>query len=442
MIYGVVAQSFALFRSAETSTGESRIGYTASGVNGVRERVIGEPKTQLGTETATRGRNGQLIAAYVLNLLYAMYISGLGVLLPAVGRTFHLGMEVKGRLFPASFLGAVIGVLVTGWLSDRFGRKPVLLISIGLYTLGLVCCGAASSFGLALMAAPLIGAGSAGMQSVMNAALSDLFPERRAVVLNSMQVAFGVGAVLSPALAQQLLQAGTDWRLLYFGLAAGVAVMGGVLIVLPMRRPDRLAATPTPAVLLATLTAPLVGALCLAQMFYAGAEVGFFSWMPTYFNLRLPGGVRWAGLIVSLFWVGMTAGRLWTGWLLGRIALLPLRRRLATAGAVCATVTLLMQSPLTVMVWVLLTGLCFGGIYSVILAEGGERFPEAAGTVFGAISASGNIGVALFPWAIGALVNVGVDWRVALSLPPLCAAAVALNALWLEMAGRRTPSAG
>ncbi len=370
-----------------------------------------------------------------------MYISGLGVLLPAVGRTFHLGIEVKGRLFPASFLGAVAGVLLTGWLSDRFGRKPVLLIAIGLYTLGLLCCGSAASFGLALMAAPLIGAGSAAMQSVMNAALSDLFPERRAVVLNAMQIAFGAGAVLSPALAQHFLQGGTDWRLLYFGLAACVVVMGAVLICLPMPRPSALAAAPTPGALLATLRSPIVGALCFAQLLYAGAEVGFFSWMPTYFE-RLPGGLRWSGLIVSLFWGGMTAGRLWTGWLLGRIPLLPLRRRLATAGAVCATLTLLGHTPPVVMVWVLLTGLCFGGIYSLILAEGGERFPEAAGTVFGAISASGNIGVALFPWAVGALANVGVDWRLALSLPPLCAAGVALNAWLLERGPRSAEAAG
>ena len=400
-------------------------------------RPIVESKINIAVETGGRGRNGLLATGFALNLLYAMYISGLGVLLPFVGQAFHLGIEVKGRLYPASFIGAVVGVLLTGSLSDRFGRKPVLLFSLGLYMLGLVCCGAASSFGLALLAAPLIGAGSAGMQSVMNAALSDLFPERRAVVLNYMQVAFGVGAIISPTLAQQLLQGGTDWRLLYFGLAAGGAMVTVILALLPMPRPTGGATAPGLAALFATLANPFVIVLCLGQMLYAGAEVGFFSWLPTYFQEHVPHGSRWAGVIVSLFWVGMTIGRLCTGWLLGRFSLVSLRRSLATGGAICATLTILVTAPITVMFWVMLTGLCFGGIYSVILAEGTERFPTVAGTVLGAISAAGNIGVALFPWAIGALVSRHVDWRLALSLPPLCAAGVALNALLLEIARSR-----
>ena len=252
-----------------------------------------------------------------------------------------------------------------------------------------------------------------------------------------MQVAFGVGAIVSPALAQQLLEGGTDWRLLYFGLAASVGASCVVLGLLPMPRPARGASAPGLAELFAVLANPFVVVLCLAQLLYAGAEVGFFSWMPTYFREHLPGGARWAGVIVSLFWVGMTLGRLSAGWLLGRFSLVPLRRSLATAGAICATLTLFGTAPTTVMCWVLATGLCFGGIYSVILAEGTERFPTVAGTVLGAIAAAGNIGVALFPWAIGALVNFGVDWRLALSLPPLCAAGVALNALLLQTARKR-----
>ena len=151
--------------------------------------------------------------------LYSVYLGAVGVLLPYLGEAFSLGAEAQGRLFPANFIGFVVGVLLCGYLSDRWGRKSVLLIGLGVYALGLVLFGGARSYPLALAAALLVGAGSGAMEVVANALAADLFPERRAVLLNLLQVAFGAGAAAAPTLCRYLLTHGTDWRMLYFGLA-------------------------------------------------------------------------------------------------------------------------------------------------------------------------------------------------------------------------------
>ena len=56
-------------------------------------------------------------------LLYAVYLGAFGVLLPALSAEFHLGTAASGRLFPANFGGFVAGVLISGYASDRAGRK-------------------------------------------------------------------------------------------------------------------------------------------------------------------------------------------------------------------------------------------------------------------------------------------------------------------------------
>ena len=367
--------------------------------------------------------------------LYALYLGALGVLLPAVGVSFRLGPALQGRLFPADFGGFIVGVLLCGWLSDRLGRRAVLLGGVAAYALGLILFSRAGTFPLALLATALVGAGSGAMEIVASALAADLFPERRAFLLNALQVAFGAGAALGPALAHALLSAGTDWRALPLALAAANVLLFAALALLPtedIRQGDE--ALDWDA-LRAILRQPVFVALCLCQALYVGAEVGFASWMPTYFG-RLPGGAAWAGIVVSVFWFAMTAGRLATGWLVTRMPLLRLTLLLALGGTAASALTLVWTGRGAALAMVGVVGLCFSGIFGLILAEAGERFPRFVGTTFGAVVAAGGIGGAALPWAVGALAGTGAGWRGALLLVPMAMICLSALVYWVEITGR------
>jgi len=384
-----------------------------------------------------RGRSLLAALCCAALFLYAVYLGAVGILLPALGASFGLGPAVEGRLFPANFAGFIVGVLLCGTLSDRVGRKPVLLGGIALYTFALVLAGRAPGFGAALAAFALVGMGTGAMETVASALAADLFPERRAFIINALQVAFGAGAALSPLLAHRLLTHGTDWRALFLGLAIA---NGALLLALAgPRLPDAHTAGEAldPAELGAVLRQPAFLGLCLSQALYVGAETGFSSWMPTYFQKRLPGGAAWEGLVVSVFWVAMTVGRAASGPLMARVSLTRLAGAMAAGGASGAALALVWATPLTTMAFVAWTGLCFSGIFGLVLAEAGERYPRAAGTVFGGVVAAGGVGGAVMPWAVGALADAPWGWRGALALVPLAAALLALTLLRLGRAGTR-----
>ena len=378
-----------------------------------------------------RGRVGLLVTCCAVNFLYAVYFGAIGALLPAVGLTFVVGAAAQGRLFPANFAGMIASVLISGTLSDRFGRRVVLLGGVALFGTGLLLFGMAPGFGLALLAAPLIGAGSGGMVTVANALVSDLFPERRAALLNLTQIMFGVGAAVGPTLAKSLLSAGVGWRFLYQALA--LAMLGAFLAIWfqPAPRGRSASGAIQWSDLRDLLRQPAFGILCVSQGLYAGAEVGFFQWMPTYFQ-TLAGGATWSGIVVSVFWVSMTIGRIITGSLMARLPLLSFGITLALCSALSATCALLAGSPLVILAFVALTGLFFSGIYSVILAEAAHRFAHRAGTVFGGIAALAGIGCALSPWAVGAVGASPLGWRVGIGLSPLLALCVAGNLFFLK----------
>ena len=386
------------------------------------------------TTRSPTGRRGPVVAACCLTLfLYAVYLGALSVLLPFIGASFGLGPAAEGRLFPANFLGFIAGVLACGYGSDRFGRKAVLLLGVGAYALGLALFGEAHSFGSALLATGLIGAGSGAMETVASALAADLYPERRAFIINLLQIAFGAGAALSPVLAHALLVAGTGWRVLYWALAAADGVL---LLLLALQNAPPLIHAPEALrwpVLRTVLRQPAFLLLCASQALYVGAETGFFSWMPTYFERRLPGGSAWAGLVVSVFWLAMTAGRITTGGLLGRFPLTRLTLLLSLGGAAVAALSLAWTAPVVVLFFVACTGLCFSGIFGLILGEAGERYPHIAGTVFGAVVAAGGVGGAVIPWAVGALAGAGSGWRGALLVVPLAAGLLAWLTRRLEV---------
>lgn len=358
-------------------------------------------------------------------LLYAVYLGAVGVLLPRIGETFGLGAEAQGRLFPASFSGFVIGVLLCGWLSDRWGRKRVMLLGMVGYAVGLALFGLLPWFGAALAATVLIGAGSGAMEVAASALATDLYPERKAFLLNATQVAFGVGAAFSPAFVRNALASGTPWQSLFLGLAAINIVVAVVLVFLKVPRPNTHEALEL-GELKRVLRTRLFAALCVMQLLYVGAEVSYFSWLPTYFEKGMIGGATWVGTVGTVFWIAMTVGRFSVGFLLGRVPLRNLTLLSAGLGAIATAITLTMPLPLAATVCVALAGLSISGIFSLILAEASENYPQAAGSAIGGVMTAGGLGGAIVPYLVGALTDAGPGIRWAMGAVPICLALLVL----------------
>jgi MFS transporter, DHA1 family, tetracycline resistance protein len=109
-----------------------------------------------------------------------------------------LEIGLVAAAFPASQL---IGVPLMGALSDRFGRKPLLLISQVTTCLGFILLGVANSIPLIILSRVIDGLFGANLATAQ-AALSDITTEEnRAQGLGLTGAAFGLGFILGPAIA-------------------------------------------------------------------------------------------------------------------------------------------------------------------------------------------------------------------------------------------------
>ncbi|KAA5606354.1 TCR/Tet family MFS transporter [Roseospira marina] len=155
------------------------------------------------------------------------------VVLPLIEEIGHLGMgdaaQVGGLLFAVYSLAMFGFAPLLGTLSDRFGRRPLLLLAVGGLAVDYVLQALAPSLGwlfLGRMVAGLCGASIV----IANACLADVSTtETRARAFGLMGAAFGLGFVLGPAIGGVLGDLGTRAP---FWTAALLAGLNGLLALL------------------------------------------------------------------------------------------------------------------------------------------------------------------------------------------------------------------
>jgi DHA1 family bicyclomycin/chloramphenicol resistance-like MFS transporter len=146
--------------------------------------------------------------------------------LPAMGDRFGIAQENDRQLIVISYMiGFSVSQLVYGPLTDRFGRRNVLFISLACYTVAGVCCIYSPSFGLLIASRVFQGASAGGSRVIAVSAARDLYAGRTmAKVMSLAMIVFMAAPILAPSIGQALLQF-VDWKGIFWFLALFGAVM-------------------------------------------------------------------------------------------------------------------------------------------------------------------------------------------------------------------------
>jgi MFS family permease len=169
----------------------------------------------------------------------AVDLIGFGIvmpILPQYAERFGVTATVIGLLMSSFSLAQLICAPLLGRLSDRIGRKPVILVSLFGTAIGSFLTGAAGSVWV-LFAGRLLDGASGASVSVAQAAVADVAPAaQRARLMGLLGAAFGVGFVAGPALGALAALGGPH---VPFYVASGLALVNGLIAIkrLPETRP-------------------------------------------------------------------------------------------------------------------------------------------------------------------------------------------------------------
>jgi len=169
----------------------------------------------------------------LLGLLVALPSFGIDMSLPAltsVGAALGVAPERAGLMMSLFMLGFAVAPLFYGPVSDRYGRKPVVVFACVLFTIAGIGCAVARSLPTLLVWRVVQGAGAGASMTIALAIVRDLFEGQAARTrLSHISIAMMVVPMIAPSAGAALLALG-GWRVIH-GVLAGI----GLLLLLDCR---------------------------------------------------------------------------------------------------------------------------------------------------------------------------------------------------------------
>jgi hypothetical protein len=183
------------------------------------------------------------------------------------------GLDIYPWVFSAYLLAATVTTPIYGKLADLWGRKRLLLFGLGLFSVGSILSGQATSMGMLIAMRAVQGLGAGAVGPIVLTMLGDLFTlKERAVVQSLFSGVWGVSSLAGPALGG-LLTDQLSWRWVFYVTVPFSVLAAWILIQFVDEKVEKRIVKPIdwPGALLLT-----AGSSCLLLAVLQGQEATVF----------------------------------------------------------------------------------------------------------------------------------------------------------------------
>lgn len=364
-------------------------------------------------------RNNRLAIIFVIVFVDLLGFSLILPLLPYYAQTFGADAFLTGLLVASYAVAQLIGAPLLGRLSDRVGRRPVLLISIFGTFVGFLLLGFAGALWM-LFVSRVVDGLTGGNLSVAQAYISDVTDEKnRAKGLGMIGAAFGLGFIIGPAVGGALSVYG------YAVPAFAAASLSAInLIAVFFRLPESLtverraamAAQSKPAFSVAALwkalSRPRVGPLLHTRFFFGLAFATFQTIFALYALERFGLTAQTTGYVLA--YVGVLSVVV-QGFAIGKLAARFTDTQLIFSSTIVMALSLLAWAfaPGLTLLLIIMAPLAFaGGTLNTVLSSALTKsvYPEEIGGTLGLSTSVESLTRVIAPAAGGFLLEAFGTW--------------------------------
>jgi len=346
-------------------------------------------------------------SAYLGMLLFGIGLLTLGSVLPDLMSKHSLDAVGAGTLFSIMPIGIIGGSLLFGPVCDRYGYKPLLVLSSLLMFAGFEGLALTNTTGLLTISVLMIGLGGGAINGATNAVVADISTTGKGADLSLLGVFFGIGALGMPLLLS-ILEKSVDFEVIIS--ATGFLALAAALIFFLVVFPPAKQSGGISMKMISGLVSDSVILLIAFFLFFQSAFEGLINnWTTTYLIDHLSVSQSSALIALSSYVAGMTVTRLLIGSVLRNV---PEKTLLFSSFVVifAALVLIWVSGSVTMAAaaFALLgTGLAAG--FPTMLGIVGNRYPDISGTAFSFVMAVALIGNILVNYSMGLVTeNFGI----------------------------------
>lgn len=176
------------------------------------------------------------LAVMIPTFIEILDMTVVNVSLNHIQGSLSAGLDEVTWVLTSYLVSNAIVIPMSGWLASKIGRRRYLVVSIGLFTMSSLLCGAATSLGMLVVFRVFQGIGGGGLQPLSQAILLETFPREEH---GTAMAVFGMGIVFAPILGPILGGWITDnwsWRWIFY-INVPVGILSVMLTLLFIQDP-------------------------------------------------------------------------------------------------------------------------------------------------------------------------------------------------------------
>ena len=170
-----------------------------------------------------------LWAVFIAYFAFYFFINAINIAQPKMVEEFN-GMELFAWLIALPALGSAVATLLFGKLSDMYGRRSILLISLGLFLVGAILSAISISMTSAIIARVVLALGQGSIAPLCFSVIGDLFePAARAKWSGMLNLPAGIAATIAPSLGGIITDSSMGWRGLFWVCVPILLIASGLV---------------------------------------------------------------------------------------------------------------------------------------------------------------------------------------------------------------------